>query len=253
MSSQAAAYSALRLRISLGVLKGLDSVSQFLLPRRAASGAAVGRQAVPAYRAYRGVPGRIRRCRHGVPLRRCVEKTVTPGHAGAGTSPAAWPPPAAPASTGSVTPETQRDSSEARNSAGVGPRPHGVPSTPSGPARRRKSSISCGRMPGPPSGCERGRGAIAIDPHVVPPVVDGHGVAQADDAAPSTRRRGWLARPAPGPQADDGTTSWTMEPPPSSIICGMACLLHSITLLRFTSITVSPEVYVHVGDRAGGR
>ena len=47
-----------------------------------------------------------------------------------------------PASTGSVTPETQRDSSDARNSAAKATS-HGLPSEPKGPARRRRSSISC--------------------------------------------------------------------------------------------------------------
>ena len=32
-----------------------------------------------------------------------------------------------------------------------------------------------------------------------------------------------------------------MEPPPASIICGMACLLVSMTLFRLTSITVSQK------------
>ena len=51
---------------------------------------------------------------------------------------------------------------------------------------------------------------------------------------------GWLARPLPArrPTMDERLT---MEPPPASIICGMACLLHSITLFRFTSITVSQK------------
>ena len=105
-----------------------------------------------------------------------------------------------PASTGRVTPETHRASSDARNRAALATS-HAVPSMPRGAGAAAQGQHFLGGVAGH-HGTAHVAGGDAVHPHVVPAVVDRHGVAQANDAALGRGVGiGWAARCRPaGPR-----------------------------------------------------